>query len=90
MRNWQIDANYKAYVKLYLLFREEEKPFARFYPHLKLRQTPLYGNVISRETRRREGARSFLLSRGRAAMGKGSSNGPEFGVIRLGGCPDVN
>lgn len=32
----------------------------------------------------------FLLSRGRVAMGKGSSDGPELGVIRLGGCLDVN
>lgn len=40
-----------------------------------------------RTRRRRE---HFLLSRGRVAMGKGSSDGPELGVIRLGGCLDVN
>lgn len=42
-----------------------------------------------KEEMRRRGAR-FLLSRERGAMGKGSSNDPEFGVIRLGGCLDVN
>lgn len=48
-------------------------------------------SIISRvQARRMKRKACFLLSKGRAAMGKGSSNDPEFGVIRLERCLDVN